>query len=69
MRSRQELVGESARNPRGVAEYAFELQEQLCARDQALAQREQLLAQKDRLLAEAEDLLARQEQLLAEARA
>ncbi|HXP58853.1 MAG TPA: IS66 family transposase [Dongiaceae bacterium] len=62
MRSREELVGESARHPRGVAEYAFELQEQLMARDQALARKDQLLAEKERLLAE-------QEQLLAEARA
>jgi len=76
MRSREELVGESARNPRGVAEYAFELQEQLSGRDQALlqkdqllAQRDQLLIQKDQLLAEANHLLAQQEQLLAEARA
>ena len=29
MRSQEELVGELARHPRGVAEYAFELQEQL----------------------------------------
>jgi len=83
MRSREELVGESARNPQGVAEYALELQEQLSSRDQALfqkdqllaqrdqllAQREQLLIQKDQLLAEANHLLAQKEQLLAEARA
>jgi transposase len=69
MRSREELVGESARNPRGVAEYAFELQEQLSARDQALAQKDQLLIQRDQLLAEANYLLAQKEQLLAEARA
>jgi transposase len=66
MRSREELVGESARNPRGVAEYAFELQEQLSARDQALAQKDQLLADKERLLAEKEQLLAEARAYIAE---
>jgi hypothetical protein len=66
MRSREELVGESARNPRGVAEYAFELQEQLSARDQALAQKDQLLAEKECLLAEKEQLLAEARAYIAE---
>ena len=75
MRSRAELVGESAHDPRGVAEYAFELQEQLAVKDRALsqkdqllAQREQLLSEKDWLLAEVQHRLAEKEQLLAEAR-
>jgi transposase len=66
MRSREELVGESARNPRGVAEYAFDLQEELSAKDQALAQKDRLLAQRDQLLAEKEQLLAEARAYIAE---
>ena len=35
MRSRKELLRESARNPRGIAEYAMQLQEQLRLSNQA----------------------------------
>jgi predicted DNA-binding transcriptional regulator AlpA len=62
VKSRQELLRESAGNPQGMAEYAFQLQEQLRVQEQALGQKEQLLAA-------THQELARQEQLLAEARA
>ena len=52
MKSREELLGESASNPGGVAEYAFVLQEQLAAREQALAEKEQLLAEARAYIAE-----------------
>lgn len=52
MKSREELLRESASNPGAVAEYAFVLQEQLAARDQALAEREQLLAEARAYIAE-----------------
>ena len=45
MKSRAELLRESACQPQGLAEYAFQLQEQLRARDQALSEKEQLLAE------------------------
>jgi transposase len=52
MKSREELQRESACNPAGVAEYAFLLQEQLAARDQALTQKDQLLAEARAYIAE-----------------
>ncbi len=58
MKSREELLRESASNPTGVADYAFELQEHLQAKDQALAQKEGLLAEKEQLLAEARAYIA-----------
>lgn len=52
MKSREELLRESASNPGGVAEYAFVLQEQLAVREQALAEKEQLLAEARAYIAE-----------------
>ncbi len=51
MKSREELLRESAANPAAAAEYALKLQEQL-------AQTEQLLAEKQQLLAEARAYIA-----------
>lgn len=53
MMSREELRRECACQPGAVAEYAFGLQEQLAARDQALAEKERMLAGQEQLLAEA----------------
>jgi len=73
MKSREELLQESARNPDGLAEYALQLQEQLLTKDQALAEQEQLLAQARAYIAElkqqifgpkADKLTAAQEQQL-----
>jgi transposase len=52
MKSREELLRESACQPQGLAEYAFQLQEQLQARDQALNKQEQLLAEARAYIAE-----------------
>src|SRR5208337_2987037 len=50
MKSRQELQRESARNPDGVAEYAFLLQEQLTEKDQLLAEARAYIAELKRQL-------------------
>ena len=52
MRSREELLRESARNPQGMAEYAFQLQEQLRSSNQALSEKDQLLAQAQAIIAD-----------------
>ena len=69
MKSWEELRRESAGNPQGMADYAFQLQEQLRLKDQALSEKEQLLAATHQELGQRQQELARQEQLLAEARA
>lgn len=51
MKSREELLQESAANPAAAAEYTLQLQEQL-------AQKEQLLTEKEQLLAEARAYIA-----------
>jgi transposase len=51
-KSREELLRQSACDPQGMAEYAFKLQEQLRATDQALTQQEQLLAEARAYIAE-----------------
>ncbi len=52
MRSREELLRESARNPQGMAEYAFQLQEQLRSSNQALSEKDQLLTQAQAIIAD-----------------
>ena len=61
MKSREELLRQCARDPSATAEYAFQLQQQLVAREQTLRQQEQ------ELVARQQELVA-QQQLLAEAR-
>jgi transposase len=62
MKSREELLRQSANDPVATAEYAFQLQQQLIAREQTLRQQQQSLVEQKQLLTE-------QEHLLAEARA
>ena len=52
MKSREELLHESACNPQGMAEYAFQLQEQLRSSHQALSEKDQLLAQAQAIIAD-----------------
>jgi transposase len=61
MKSREELLRQSASDPSAAAEYAFQLQQQLTAREQTLRQQQQELIQRQEELFE-------QQQLLAEAR-
>ena len=65
MKSREELRRESAGNPQGMADYAFQLQEQLRLKDQALSEKEQLLAATHQELGQRQQELARQEQFRA----
>jgi transposase len=50
MKTREELLGELASNPLGVAEYAFELQSQLTAKEQLLAEARAYIAELKRQL-------------------
>lgn len=52
MKSREELLHASMCNPQGIVEYAFQLQEQLQNREQALREKEQLLTQAQALIAD-----------------
>jgi len=52
MKSREELLRESACNPQGIAEYAFQLQEQLRSSHQALSEKDQLLTQAQAIIAD-----------------
>ena len=58
MKSREELLRQSASDPSATAEYAFELQQQLIAREQTLRQQEQALIEQQQLLAEARAYIA-----------
>jgi len=58
MKSREELLHQSASDPSATAEYAFQLQQQLLAREQALRQQEQALLEQQQLLAEARAQIA-----------
>ena len=58
MKSREELLRESAGDPVSLADYAFELQEQLVRKDQLLTERQQELAQQQQLLDEARAYIA-----------
>ncbi len=62
MKSREELRRQSANDPSAMAEYAFELQQQLTAREETLRQQERELIQR-------QQELIKQRELLAEARA
>ena len=53
MKSREELLRQSASDPSATAEYAFQLQQQLIVREQTLRQQEQKLIEQQQLLAEA----------------
>jgi transposase len=76
VKSREELLRESAANPHRATEYTLQLQEQLVERQRTLSHQEQKLAEHQRALLEKEQQLAalqqeadRREQLLIEARA
>ena len=58
MKSREELFRQSASDPSATAEYAFQLQQQLIAREQTLRQQEQALIEQQQLLAEARAYIA-----------
>ena len=58
MKSREELQRQSASDPSATAEYAFQLQQQLVAREQTLRQQEQKLIEQQQLLAEARTYIA-----------
>ena len=47
MKSREELLRESASNPSGMAEYAFTLQEQLAEKEQLLAEARAYIAERE----------------------
>jgi transposase len=66
MKSRQELLRESADNPAGLAEYTFGLQETLVQKDQQLAEAQALIAELQRQLfgAKADKLTPEQEEQL-----
>lgn len=58
MKSREELFRQSASDPSAMAEYAFQLQQQLIVREQTLRQQEQALIEQQQLLAEARAYIA-----------
>jgi transposase len=65
----EELLREFADNPSGLADYAFQLQEQLRQLRQQAAQAQQELQEKAQHLAQAKEELAQKAQQLAEAQA
>ena len=69
MKTPEELLREFADNPAGLADYAFQLQEQLRQLRQQAAQAEQELQDKAQHLAQAKEELEQKAQQLAEAQA
>lgn len=67
MKTRKELLRESARDPARLAEYAAELQQQLAAAQQALDEKAKLLGQAADQLARTQEELALKAQQLTEA--
>ena len=66
MKSREELLRQSASDPFAAAEYAFQLQQQLVAREQTLRQQEQELVERQQELIKQQELLAEARTYIAE---